>query len=153
MHIQNLWTEEEITVLRREWGNGVSCREIGKLINRSKNAVIGKAHRLDLAERPKNPKPVPSVKKVRVKITVIEMVAPPKRRVPKAPTFYAPEGPLSGSVPIGIMELTRDSCRSIVGYGPNGLAVYCGDQTFLGKSFCPTHCALYYREPERRIRA
>lgn len=155
---QILWTEEEIALLRLHWDK-MSCRELGKLVNRSKNSVIGKAHRIGLPAIDKPhintpPKP-PRVRKSRKKSSseVVTAMVPFRKKVPTGPTFYAPDRPLSGMPPIGIMELTVDSCRSIVGHGSNGLAVYCGDQTFPGKSFCPTHCALYYRPADERRRA
>jgi GcrA cell cycle regulator len=46
------WTEEKIAELRVLWAEGLSTAEIGRRINVSKNAVVGKAHRLDLPARP-----------------------------------------------------------------------------------------------------
>jgi GcrA cell cycle regulator len=46
------WTEEKIAELRALWAEGLSTAEIGRRINVSKNAVVGKAHRLDLPARP-----------------------------------------------------------------------------------------------------
>ena len=46
------WTDEKIAELRVLWAEGLSTAEIGRRINVSKNAVVGKAHRLDLPARP-----------------------------------------------------------------------------------------------------
>ena len=46
------WTQERITELTRFWNDGLSTAEIGKLLGITKNAVVGKAHRLRLASRP-----------------------------------------------------------------------------------------------------
>ncbi|MGH7104390.1 MAG: GcrA family cell cycle regulator [Acetobacteraceae bacterium] len=46
------WTEELITQLRGLWDEGRSTAEIGRHIGMSKNAVVGKAHRLNLPPRP-----------------------------------------------------------------------------------------------------
>src|SRR3954451_16356577 len=46
------WTEETITRLRGLWSEGHSTAEIGRRLGISKNAVVGKAHRLDLPARP-----------------------------------------------------------------------------------------------------
>ena len=46
------WTEETILRLRGFWAEGVSTAEIGRRLGVSKNAVVGKAHRLDLTARP-----------------------------------------------------------------------------------------------------
>lgn len=46
------WTEEAIGRLRTLWAEGHSTAEIGRRLGVSKNAVVGKAHRLDLPARP-----------------------------------------------------------------------------------------------------
>lgn len=67
---QTAWTADEIATLRRLWSEGVNAKRIAKTLRngRTKNAVIGKAHRLDLPEHakalkgnrwPPKPRPVP----------------------------------------------------------------------------------------------
>jgi GcrA cell cycle regulator len=46
------WTEELIARLRALWAEGHSTAEIGRRMGISKNAVVGKAHRLELPARP-----------------------------------------------------------------------------------------------------
>ncbi len=46
------WTEETIERLRGLWAEGHSTAEIGRRMGISKNAVVGKAHRLNLSARP-----------------------------------------------------------------------------------------------------
>lgn len=46
------WAEETILRLRTLWDEGLSTAEIGRRLGVSKNAVVGKAHRLDLPARP-----------------------------------------------------------------------------------------------------
>lgn len=46
------WTEDVITRLRALWAEGHSTAEIGRRLGVSKNAIVGKAHRLDLPARP-----------------------------------------------------------------------------------------------------
>ncbi len=46
------WSEETIGRLRMLWAEGHSTAEIGRRLGISKNAVVGKAHRLDLPSRP-----------------------------------------------------------------------------------------------------
>ncbi len=46
------WTEETIIRLRGLWAEGHSTAEIGRRLGVTKNAVVGKAHRLDLPARP-----------------------------------------------------------------------------------------------------
>jgi GcrA cell cycle regulator len=46
------WTDDTICELRQLWSEGHSTAEIGRRMGVTKNAVIGKAHRLDLPARP-----------------------------------------------------------------------------------------------------
>jgi GcrA cell cycle regulator len=46
------WTEDSIARLKVLWAEGHSTAEIGRRIGVSKNAVVGKAHRLALEPRP-----------------------------------------------------------------------------------------------------
>ena len=50
---QNMvWDEETIRHLRGLWTQGLSTAEIGRRLGVTKNAIVGKAHRLDLDARP-----------------------------------------------------------------------------------------------------
>lgn len=46
------WTDEVIAQLKALWSEGLSTAEIGRRMGISKNAVVGKAHRLSLPPRP-----------------------------------------------------------------------------------------------------
>lgn len=45
------WTEEQIQELIALWNQGLPTSEIGRKIGTTKNAVVGKAHRLGLTKR------------------------------------------------------------------------------------------------------
>ena len=47
-----VWDDETIRVLRELWAQGLSTAEIGRRLSVSKNAIVGKAHRLELDARP-----------------------------------------------------------------------------------------------------
>jgi hypothetical protein len=50
----SLWTDTETNVLQELWGTGITAREIGVTLNRSRGAVIGRANRMGLSKpRPK----------------------------------------------------------------------------------------------------
>ena len=46
------WTPETIKELKRLWNKGFTTVEIGNRLGMSKNAIVGKAHRLGLESRP-----------------------------------------------------------------------------------------------------
>lgn len=46
------WTADQEATIRRLWDEGLSTAAIGRVMHRTKNAIVGKAHRLFLAPRP-----------------------------------------------------------------------------------------------------
>ena len=60
-----MWTEEKVKILRDLWGKGKTASQIAEIIGGiSRNAVIGKAHRL-----------TPSAK-IKIKYSTIQIVQP-----------------------------------------------------------------------------
>ena len=46
------WTEEKVSLLKKLWGSGKTASQIAEIIGGiSRNAVIGKAHRLNLSAK------------------------------------------------------------------------------------------------------
>jgi len=83
---KNDWEDSQIQLLKELWGFGLSAQKISeRLGNKSRNAVIGKANRLNLSSRavgvrarPEKPKPAP----VKTKI-VINIPSPEKPKKPR----------------------------------------------------------------------
>ena len=50
--MDSVWTPERVEQLGSLWSEGLSTAEIGRRLGLSKNAVVGKAHRLCLPPRP-----------------------------------------------------------------------------------------------------
>lgn len=79
------WTEERIALLKKLWAEGYSASRIGKELGVSKNAVVGKAHRIKLPPRPSPIKRQPT-KRAKGKST------------PPQPEALTQEAPASSSV-------------------------------------------------------
>ncbi len=124
------WTVEEIDTLTYYWSS-LSAREIGDKLGKSKNAVIGKARRLNLPIK----KDTPAVKMGRP-VGSCTLNRPTVTRAQKRPVLVGrekivPSGPPPiVSVPGGIhiMDLDEHHCRAIVCRGDDGLSRYCGAQ-------------------------
>ncbi len=76
------WTSEAIEKLRAYWGEGLSTAEIGRRMGISKNAVVGKAHRLNLTTRPSP-----------IRQPTMPRTTPPRSQVPGKNTAVRPRRP------------------------------------------------------------
>lgn len=117
------WTDQRIDQLKNLWEKGLTASQIAdELGGVSRNAVIGKAHRLGLKSRPSPVKANEAEKKVAPKKaapakSVAAAVAKP-RVAPSAPAPRAAEAaPASGEAPA---ERPASSMPRIVSIGPGG---------------------------------
>lgn len=85
-----MWTEERVSTLRKLWAEGLSASEIAKQLGGvTRNAVIGKVHRLGLVGRASPSRPARSLKALRpraVRVTAQRYRPPtPPKPKPEAP--------------------------------------------------------------------
>ncbi|MDQ1901165.1 GcrA family cell cycle regulator [Paracoccus sp. WLY502] len=102
------WTDERVETLKRMWAEGQSASAIAKELGGvTRNAVIGKVHRLGLSNRNDDPEPAPAPapepvadKKIdRKPAPAAEPARPePQPEVAAAPADPAPEEPVSQPV-------------------------------------------------------
>jgi len=120
------WTDDLIEELKRLWNDGLSTAEIGRALNVSKNAVVGKSHRLGLKPRPS---PIAGKRD--------EDVAPKKKSTPVVKQ-QVPER-------IGdVIDLGPNMCRWPFGDPGDATFHFCGKQTVPSKPYCAEHCAIAY---------
>ena len=91
------WTEESITCLRGFWQEGLSTAEIGRRMQITKNAVVGKAHRLTLP-----PRPSPIRKNLELASTGLQ---PQRSVLANATSSPPPPRPAPVRVPVVVAEL------------------------------------------------
>ena len=85
------WTEERTATLKRMWEGGSTATEIAKELGEvSRNAVIGKAHRLGLQSRPSP---------VKANETPKRAAAPVRKPAPAAPEAETPRAAAPVSAP------------------------------------------------------
>lgn len=129
------WTEVEDKIITDNRGV-IGATQIAALIGVSRNAVIGRSHRLGLI----NLRSAPRVK-----------VPKPRRRTKPVKVFVSPPVPVVPlNIPFG--ELERHHCREIVGTGDYGLSLSCGHPKNEDSSYCRWHHVLnHYTRPERTV--
>ena len=132
------WTDEKVEQLAKLWGDGFSASAIGKAIGVSKNAVIGKAHRMHLTSRPSPIKRSPTIR------TVARPVPLPK------PVVEAPPRPAPRPVS---KKADGPACLWPIGDPGQSDFHFCGDPSVSGKPYCEKHCELAYISKPRNSEA
>jgi GcrA cell cycle regulator len=140
------WTSDRIAELTRLWNEGLSTAEIGKMLGISKNAVVGKAHRLHLASRPSpirrlalRPAQTIRLREPRPAPTAFEL---PRRAAGVAPA--QPVAPRPAPVETRVLEFSNQSCMWPVGHPGEPGFRFCGERALMGKPYCVDHCAVAY---------
>ncbi|MDR6288482.1 MULTISPECIES: GcrA family cell cycle regulator [Inquilinus] len=137
------WTDERVTQLRQLWGNGKSASEIAEILGGvSRNAVIGKAHRLELSGRPSPIKRKEDEEEETV--VAVETAAPVAAKVAVRP---APERKSGGAT---ILNLTERMCKWPIGDPRDKDFHFCGKAAHGNLPYCAEHAAIAYQPPGKR---
>src|SRR5882762_4626534 len=161
------WNDDNVKTLTDMWENGktsteIACRLRSEGYAITRNAVIGKAFRMNIKQPPRDnsPKARQSQPRKRIVVPATHPAAPrwglfaKSAKKTKLPTHIATRTLDPNNPGIQIVELTSQTCHVIVRDGNRyNLATYCGNAVEgPNKSFCAAHAAIYYRAPEHRVR-
>ena len=139
------WTEEKVAKLKELWGKGKTANQIAEIIGGiSRNAVIGKAHRLNLSAKIKTRTATSNEnfensienkniksnrgRKNRFKSLIIEK-------------DFEPENPKQ------LEELDENSCKWPIGHPNEKTFYFCGRTSLKDFSYCKLHL-LYAYQPK-----
>lgn len=170
------WTDERVEKLKKLWADGLSASQIAAQLGGgvSRNAVIGKVHRLNLPGRakaggtsssPRTTRPAPA----RPQTTFTQRPAAPRPIVrPEAPVSAKEEGETPASteivfkpasnvvVPISkrlvLTELTERTCKWPVGDPLKDDFHFCGCDAGDSSPYCAYHQKLAYQPVHERRR-
>ena len=139
------WTDEKVAKLKELWGKGNTASQIAEIIGGiSRNAVIGKAHRLNLSAKIKtrsassneNFKNSTDHKNIKSKKT--------RRNKFKSLIIeqdFEPENPKQ------LEELDENSCKWPIGHPNEKTFYFCGRSSLKDFSYCKLHL-LYAYQPK-----
>jgi GcrA cell cycle regulator len=139
------WTDEKVSKLKELWGKGNTASEIANIIGGiSRNAVIGKAHRLNLSAKIKT-RAATSNQDFESSIENKKI----KSRKGKRNKFksliierdFEPENPKQ------LEELDENSCKWPIGHPDEKDFYFCGRSSLKDFSYCKLHL-LYAYQPK-----
>ena len=144
-----MWTEEKVKILKDLWGKGKTASQIAEIIGGiSRNAVIGKAHRLSLSAKLKNRVFKENVSNKNIHENRIESKSLGKRRLSRSKfksllieKDFEPENPKQ------LEELDENTCKWPVGHPDESSFYFCGRKSLKDFSYCKLHL-LYAFQPK-----
>lgn len=153
--MMSFWTEERIETLRHRHADGASFSAIGAELGCSRNAALGKAHRIGLPGRAQPAtsrlQPKPKQRRTAKRVEPKAFLTAPLWAI--APDEYS-EPVLDLVVPIGqrrtLLELTAATCRWPVGDPRQPGFFFCGGNTLPGLPYCHYHSRIAYQPAKRR---
>jgi GcrA cell cycle regulator len=157
------WTDERVELLKKLWSDGLSASQIAaELGGITRNAVIGKVHRLGLSGRAKSTSSAaPRQRKARAPSHMMRIGRPAIRGNTALAHAYEIETEaepelIDNVIPIGqrrtILELNEQTCRWPVGDPSSGDFFFCGGNTLEGVPYCAYHSRVAYQPASDRRR-
>ena len=166
------WNDESTELLKKLWAEGLSASQMaGRIGAVTRNAVIGKVHRLGLsgrATRARLDKHRPRKTRLQARVNFLKTVAAkgpvgPERaaaaikRAIRGPALQAEPLPPSALPAVvarlKFADLESHHCRMPVGDPQHEDFGFCGEPVALGKPYCPTCCQRAYSPAKPPVKA
>jgi GcrA cell cycle regulator len=159
------WTEERVALLKKLWQDGLSASQIaGELGSVTRNAVIGKVHRLGMSGRGQPTStikrqrraaaPSSSMRRLRSTTSSIGGLALQTEYEIVEQSHYRQRRDVV--VPIAkrlsIEKLTEQTCKWPIGDPGHDDFHFCGHDSLDGVPYCEYHAGVAYQTPDPRRR-
>lgn len=147
--INKYWSVDEFNKAHQMASLGHSAREIGIVLGRSKNSVIGVLHRSGFIwgtkKKPASPvlKGPPNRKQERAR-NQLGRFRRLRDEQPVAPTFFPAEQIQHEGV--SFLDLRSDHCRAIHGDPCGAQTIYCGESKTSNSPYCEHHYIKYHKK-------
>lgn len=148
------WSPERIEQLRKLWNEGHSTRTIASMMGMTKNAIIGKAHRLHLPGRGNPIRRDGVVNPKRLK-RARGATLPPLASVSPAAAPPSAARPAPPPTPINTRVRPCSPCCWPIGEPGKPDFRFCDAGAMPGRPYCEPHCALAYvakSDPAEQVR-
>lgn len=150
---QSGWTEERTERAKRLWFTGHSARTIANSLGGgiTRNAVIGKMHRIGAIKLKKERKPYkPKVVRIPAEVREVVELEP---RAPRPPREALPPEPQRPDTLVSFEDLTEKTCRFIYGDVRDPDHGFCPCERVAGSSYCAGHHGACFTAPPVRTRS
>tara|TARA_B100000989_G_scaffold42389_1_gene26980 strand:+ start:212 stop:700 length:489 start_codon:yes stop_codon:yes gene_type:complete len=138
------WTEEKVAKLKALWGKGNTASQIAEILGGvSRNAVIGKAHRLNLSGKITTKRVSSSNQSNKLKISNNSRTRGGKFKSFIIDKNFEPENPKQ------LEELDENSCKWPIGHPDEKNFYFCGRKSLKDFSYCRLHL-LYAFQPKNK---
>ncbi|XSG83500.1 MAG: GcrA family cell cycle regulator [Methyloligella sp. ZOD6] len=159
------WNEERVELLKKLWADGLSASQIaGRLGGVTRNAVIGKVHRLGLSARATTTRSsAPRIRRTPVRrqpkqnnvVYATRGATALKPEFEEEPETVAPPQPVEELViPLHeratILSLKESMCRWPIGDPGDEDFHFCGRKSSTGMPYCDYHARMAYQPVQRR---
>jgi GcrA cell cycle regulator len=126
------WTTEDSETAKRLWAEGRSGTEIGRMLGKTRSAVIGYMHRKSVKQGTRSDPLAPKPKAGNTKAD-----KPMRPRAKAKPETHAP--PPLVYKPVTLIQLRPSSCRWPLGEMADPVTFFCGKPQKPGKPYCDLH--------------
>jgi GcrA cell cycle regulator len=157
------WTPERIEQLRTCIKTGLTCSQIAAEIGVTRNAVIGKIHRLGLSTGrppgaaptrvciPREPRPRVATQRRLLRLLFADVASRGGGHTAVASaTAHGVLATVDSMQPCSLFELTEHKCRWPISDDSAAACAFCGNHVATGFSYCAGHARMAYRLPSRR---